>query len=245
MRDALKNCEFTQTVYDPKLGESQWAYALVKIDVWTKVNNKFIEVSNLVMLSFDGKDKQKGYLSFTRERDEKDPELTKKHLINSLKNEIATYYFNPLKKFQKPFKYAKRLFSLSVIYNDKVTAKKLVRLWKSSINILNQIRSELSVIEGIISKVPHKPFQYLFDQINNLKSTLVRITDIDIPPKLYDLIDQLTDSKSTEEMAKIFPEIEDMLSELINPLTVKYLKSVGLYPAPKKYLDESHYGYPI
>jgi hypothetical protein len=230
--DALRQC--ASMVYG-RSGEQELSLALVKIDLWVKINGKFIEVTNVLMFSYTktGSNK-KIYFTYERTVIEK--------IMEGLKEEVASYYFNSLKKFFNPIKYAKRVFSLASIYQDRITGEKLVKLWRSPYNIFYSLRSEIGTLTDIITNIKNPPLKDIVKQIEDMKLRLVRIVDIDVPDNLYNDINSIVDDKimSKTLILKKLNDMKETIKSIIDAPVLKYLKSVKLWPAPKKYLDEEY-----
>lgn len=237
LNTALKNCKFN---YIDKDGEQTTDYSFIKIDLWVYINHKFIEVTNLIILYHFPKGKHvPNYLSFNDETTKGEKKETT--FKESLKREIAKYYFSDLDKNYKPIKYAKRIFALANLYKDKKTTIKLIKLWRSPLNLLSSIKSELSTLVDIIEKIKKPPLKDIKKQIDEIKLKLDRIIDYDLSPVIYDFIKQILKSQSKKEIIDLIEKIQDKIKDLIDPNIVKYLKSVKLWPAPKKYLNSKFF----
>ena len=238
LEKALSQCkqEYYYTEDDKNID-----YNMAKIDLWMKINNRFVEVTNLLMFFYTKKEKEE-YITFSRERGTE--KIVQEEMITGLREEIAKYYYSKLKKFYKPLKYAKRIFSLSQILEDKKTGLKLVKLWRSPLNTVGSIQAELGTLKDIIMKVKNPPLEDIFHQIDEIKLRLDRIIDIEIPQDIYNEINKLSQKKirNPEKIAESIEKIETMMKEIVDPLIVEYLKSVKLWPAPKKYLDVEYFG---
>jgi hypothetical protein len=245
MEQALSQCKYA--LYDHKNRKFRYEYHMVKIDLWIRVNEKLIEVTNLLVFKFgsrfdksgDKKNKKETYMSLTLNPD---PDLSmEENQIKNLKQETAFNYYSKLPKFHKPIKYAKRLFVLSKIFKDKKTGQKLVELWRSPLNVLSSIKSELGVNKDVLEKVSRPPIKDIKHQVDQMKLKLDRITDIKIPNVIYGYINKILKTDNKKLMVEYIEEIENIIKELIDPLIIKYLKAVDLWPAPKKYLDKKYY----
>jgi hypothetical protein len=246
---------------------------LIKIDMFVNINNNLKDFSNLLHFMYkenkklnnmsqgitytESKEKLK-QLSYGRYKDinkdtNKDDNMNEKltcMLQEALKMDVVDYYYEITKKFtNKKIKYAKRLFVLSLMYNDKKVQCILTKLFHTDANLLNNIVSEINIIIAGF-ELHNPPIDVLFNQIENLKFRISTLIEFDIDHNLfYQLINKIINDYPSkikiDDIVEILKSIKDKFSIMINDYTHKFLKENGLWPAPKKYLDDKLLGISI
>lgn len=198
---------------------------LTKIDMWYPINGKYIEVTNAFQLFYQ---KQKG-----------DNKIQLNYhsinLLEELKTEVKKY---SSKHYLKPFKMAKRMYSIARILHDISTAKPIVELFRSELGLLNQINSEIETLILMLEKLPEPPMKQIKLQIDNFKTRLSSIinTNIDLN-NLYKNINVITENAlSKEKIIEILVKIHEYIKKIVSNDTLNYLKEEGLFPPPKKFL---------
>ena len=97
-------------------------------------------------------------------------------------NNIQEHLFNDIQKYRnvKPFKSAKRLWSLSKIRHDVETLNKLEYLINSSVSILSQINADIETLQLLINKNINYDKNYILIEIDTFIDRITRIIDIDL-----------------------------------------------------------------
>lgn len=202
-----------------------------KIDMWTLINGRFQEVTDLYTFIFKNIKGETEVLNY-----ENDIE----HLEESLKIEIQKYAFS--KKFFKPFKMVKRMWSLARITKDLRMVKILTPLVQSDVGRLSQMNSDIEVIIDILAKVKSPPLPSILKEIDNFRPRLANAYEINIDEQRLDdmIVDILKHKNNTVKDKKYIinelHKIKEYLAILIKNETVKYLNKVGLVPIPYSYL---------
>ena len=135
----------------------------VKIDLITSVNDKFVEITNFLMLAVEKENEiiPINILISTN------PTLDKQ--INNVENldvyndidaqlpsEIEKLYYSNM--YYSPFKMVKRMFSFSRHTGNKVILDKIIPIISGHISLMYQIKSELDAISIVLEK-GYYPFQ--------------------------------------------------------------------------------------
>lgn len=203
---------------------------MVKIDIWSYVDNKYVEITNYFVLQYID---DNGNTKFVNINDV--------DIIVSLKEEVFKY---TTKMYYKPFKMVKRMFSIARLTGDNSMLKTLTPLIQSSSGALYQIVSEIDTVMNMIKHLNSPPMQTIFKQIDNFKYRISNITDIDINEKyLYKTIDDIISGDLTNDV--VVEELEQMkyyLNDIINDNTISYLKEYRVYPPPPKYMSSANGG---
>lgn len=215
--------------------------SLIKVDMFAITNGKISEFSNLYSFISNEKDIKNIKLSYGESKTNIDINQDPKQLENDLLNDIALYYNEVTKKYTKPMKFAKRMFVVSLIRNDKNVGLKLAKLFKSDINLLNHINSEIGIVLDMLSTQDNPPMDVLFNQLDNLKFEASKIIQFNIDTDaFYDLIDRIISGKLTRnEIIDILDQLKEFLSSIIDEQVKKYLKSQKLWPGP--YYDKNKF----
>jgi len=250
LEEALNDCKQEPEGLILKKGEEH-QYSIVKPDVWIKVNGNYTEVSDLLVIYYDTYSKKHDYISKALGDDvDEYGKITnlasdRKQVINNLKSEVAKYYYSPLPKYHNMIKYAKRLYSLCYVMRDRdaqIVMNKLVYLWKSDYNLLNQVKSELDTIKTMLERIKKPPINDLYDQIQRTKVRLSQITGFELPDWVWTDLTNIGKHKyGPEEVIKILDKMINTFKEINNEGTLHYLKKVGLWPAPKKFLEPKNF----
>jgi hypothetical protein len=166
---------------------------LVKLDVISFFNGKFLEISDIYYLNVKG---HKNY-----------EELTKEEINKSLKDEE-----NELIKEGNYYKSLKRLFSQERIKNNgKITPliEKLLNFFNSDIGIMGKAKSDLDVIIDLLDKYPNRVYKEdIQSAIQSIKYSLSYVTNININNIIKDL-DKIKNIKELER-------IRDNILKIIN-----------------------------
>lgn len=205
-------------------------YHLIKVDMFAVTNGKVMEFSNVLSLMYKESTKKTKFLGLV-----KDPKSIKKEeVIEALKTDMAQYYIEISKKYKKPMKYAKRMYVISMLKKDNKVGKKLVLLFKSDINLLNNINSNLDTILAMLHDQENPPMDILYNQLDEQKFRISQITEIELDDEaFYNLINEIVKGKmKKEEIIKILEPVKKHFSDIIGDHVKEYLKKVKLWPGP-------------
>ncbi len=219
----------TSIKYEKSVQDKEQDIPLAKIDMWTPIQGKFIELTNLMTFTYLGPDNKRKELTYGHN-----------NIRDDLKGEIAKYYWNPL--FDKPMKYAKRIFSLARFNNDLPVARKMMDLFHSDINMLNMINSHVDTLESMVRRIAKPPLAEIRKQIEEMKTLVVKIINIkDFDYQHYlEVLDGLT-KMNKKDLAEGLHSVHEEFGEIIKERVREWLIKEKLYPAPKAYLDPEHY----
>lgn len=208
--------------------------SVVKIDIITIIDGKFMEASNfinLILYSDDGKEYLVNIGKYVHNN--YIYEIMLKELPEAIEELFySEYYYNP-------FKGVKRLFSYGKLINDHQLIFKITDLLTSNISFLYMLKSELDTIKILLEK-PCILTKSLMDKINNkvdsIKNNISNILEIDDTNEYYTLIDTFYNSTDIDVKYNIIKTIMTMFKEVINYNTIRYLTYKNLFPIDRKYL---------
>src|SRR5271170_3174251 len=193
------------------LAQSMNMKAHIKIDILAPINGKYIEVTNFFILGYYDKNGDHALIN-------SDDFDYVKGLLDQIKKLSSKAFFNP-------FKLAKRMWGLARHLKNKKLLDILTPLMQSGIARMNQIKSEIEVIQLILEKVKSPPLATLKKQIDDFKSRLSYVYDIvlsDIP--IYDMIDKIVNGKmSKEKIIKSLEIIKETLKKEVSENALNFL----------------------
>lgn len=188
---------------------------VVKIDVISPIDGKYIEVTNFFIMRVG-----QNMINFSFD------------YVNQIKDEIAKYFS---KTFFKPFKGAKRMWGLARHEKNAPYLLQLTPLFQSGVASLNQIISEIDSIEILLERFLPKMNTIMVKQIDAWKTRLASIDDIKIDNEgLYNTIDSITGG--FKDKLKLLGEMKKYMKKVVNTKTVEYLRYQKLLPLPKFFL---------
>jgi len=237
LAEAIDNCKQTDVPEMPIEDNDEVNYSVIKPDIWMEVNGKYIELINLLVISYHTMAGKIDHISHFS------PDS--KLIIKNLKSEVAKYYYSSLPKFYNVIKYAKRLWTLALMINTPDSRKileKLVYLWRSDYNLINQVKADLTTIKDMLEKLPNPPLSKLYEQADQTKLRLVQLLNVKIKPVIYQYLKKIaTNQYSKHQVIEKIDYITKYLKDLANKGAKQYLKKVDLWPASKKYVDAKNF----
>ena len=218
--------------------------SVVKLDVWAKVNNNYIEITNYLLLMYLDKKGNPKYVN-----------TPMGDYIQKLIYDINHYTKSENPKYMKA---AKRIWSIAVHQEDKDMLNKLYKLFSSDASVLYQISAEIETIIDMFNILSHPPFDEIIDQIERFKnrinvvyniSTFTKEEENEIYTFIDDAIDIFNNNKNTiykksknkycDKIIKILKFIMEKLDTNVNLYTMDYLKKnkikIDIY---NKYIDK-------
>ena len=173
---------------------------LIKIDVWAKVNNRFIEVTNLLALNVVD-----GY-------GDKITSLTRKmpDYESSMKFDIQFFY-----KKRDYLKTLKRIWTLALYKKNEKLLNDISPIFGSSISALHQISSECEVLSNMIIRLDNIPLEEMLEQIDEFKVRIDQISNLPDNVKLYNKIDNIL-NVSLEEKISGLEDLMSFIDEIVN-----------------------------
>lgn len=194
----------------------------VKIDVLLLYNNKFIEMTNYVLLEVGDREH---WININ-------PDL-QYNLNKVLPIEIEKLYFSNY--YYSPFKMVKRMYSLARTNRNIEELNKIIPVISSNISLLYQLKGEIDVILLILEKVYNPPIITILKQLDNMKTSLVNILQFnnDEINDIVDLINYCLKTKNIPNIQASLKYLNDIhFKPKINFLTISYLETVELNPPP-------------
>lgn len=200
---------------------------MTKIDMWYLLNDRWIEITNVFVFFIKNRNGQEELLNFANDI----PNLDK-----ALKKEIEKYAFH--KKYFKPFKMVKRIWSLSRMKHYDTIIKNLTPLLQSDLGRLSQINSDIETMISMLETLKKPPLVSIRHEIDYLRYRLGNIYEIDWDEKAVDLsiIEAEKLKKTPHQRIEILKKLKKYFSDLIGSYTIDYLKKISLYPIPSELL---------
>lgn len=209
----------------------------VKIDSIVIVENRFVEVTNFVMLGVevDGKIKPLN-LDFNL--------LDKEEMFNialeNMPKEIEKLYLSNM--YYSPFKMIKRIYAIGrQIINSEMyklgekhkfksnLLDKFLPLISSNISLMYQIKSELDTISLVLERVNNPPLNEIYHALDELKFRLSLVIEID-EDELLQLNSIFDDAINGINVLESIDKISNSLKYFINYFTIDYLNSKKINP---------------
>jgi len=186
--------------------------ALTKIDMFTVLNNKFTEFTNVLVFLFKGKDGRIQY-SAAVDGDE---------FKNNLKNMTFSLFNDKNPNYLKGFK---RIFTLARIYKDTQTLNKIYPLLISDINLLNKGKSDINAILTVMEDYDI-PIEVIRINLDEIKTELSNIADFDFnEKKIATTINDIYSGKIKKgDIYKTLKDITKQMQLVINQQTLNYIK---------------------
>ena len=125
---------------------------------------------------------------------------------------------------------------------DKNLLKKLYSLFVSDLGLLNQVISDIGVIEFLIENIENiseNRFEY---EINQMKTRLGNMTNISYLKKQNVVIKLLDELQADIVNMKLLEELEAYLRGIMEPETKKIMKKWKLFPIPSEFLPTQFKG---
>lgn len=213
----------------------------VKYDIWSFINGKYVEVTNMfIFVMLDPKSSTtsstsgNGTKHYVNMRDD-----FEEHRPEELREDIEKLFISKI--YFKPFKMVKRMWALAHMTNDKAMLKKLTPLTSSTISLAGQVSSEIETLIMMLEKLASPPLEHIRQHIDTFKPRLANVTAFRIAEKyIFNVLDDMADGVyEVNDMIKLLKEIKDYLKEKISDYTIDYLKGVNLWPPPRDYLPET------
>ena len=208
---------------------------LIKLDVLSFINNKFIELTNTYTIyTCYSKSKQCSPINMEMPT----PEQIKTSLISDI------YYLAYSPTDHSPFKLSKRMWALSRLTKNIKVLNKLQPLLTSDIGGIRQIASELDTINLTITKAQEyapKRLSIINKQINqqldNMKIRLSKNIHLKLDDdKMFDTINKAIKTPSLKTKHTLLTPLEDYIKSAVNAFTERYLKIQKLLPLPKEFV---------
>ena len=125
---------------------------------------------------------------------------------------------------------------------DKNLLKKLYSLFVSDLGLLNQVISDIGVIEFLIENIENIPETRFEYEINQMKTRLGNMTNISYLKKQNVVIKLLDELQADIVNMKLLEELEAYLRGIMEPETKKIMKKWKLFPIPPEFLPTQFKG---
>jgi len=208
---------------------------IVKIDIWSKVDERYIEVTNFFLLV--AKDR-KGKETVINE------EL--KDRMGNLDKDIKKYSSTT---FRNSLKLAKRYWNKAVWLGDNRTMKKVYPLFRSGAAALNQVAEDAGLIVDMLERGTHPPISELYNQIDGFKHKIDNIFDIKFKREnMYKLIDNTIKRRNTKNTIKQMDKLVKEIKQIVEFYSYQYMTKLnivkGKYKKTIEELDDKDHNYP-
>lgn len=186
---------------------------VVKIDIWVYLNNRYIEMTNWYMLTYEDSEGRVHNLSVK-------PEKYESSILKDLK-----HYNDPV--VNKYMKLAKRLWLYAVLKNDKKLMFALYPLFSSGAAKMYQILGEIETIHNILEKIKKPSMPTIIANIEDWKTRLGTIMTDTLPMSIaYNInkkIDYIIEHKNKKEVILVYlDDISEKLNEYVNIYVKRY-----------------------
>lgn len=202
----------------------------IRIGVISYLDGRFIEITNFLLLIARNKNGKEVKINF--KVDISDYENFSNLYVSEMQKDIELFLFSEMNF--KPFKALKRIFALARHFKDKEMILSITPFISGSISALYQIVTDINTIILLLVKIKSQSNIKINDELSIIKSRLSSILTIDNKNIYYQLIDKAILS-SKKEKIKILEQIKNILLNIVNDKTIKFIKD-GLIPIPRIYL---------
>ena len=185
--------------------------SIVKIDIWVYLNQRYIEMTNMYMLTFDDSKHHLHHLSVKPAAYEV-----------SLMEDLQKYSNRSINKYMK---LAKRLWVYVVLKKNTKIMRILYPLFSSSASKMYQITGEIETIVNILEHIQRPLLSSIKTNIENWKTRLGTVMIDTLPTSVADTIFTTIDSivKNIHNKEYVITHLEE-LSETLVIYINKYVK---------------------
>lgn len=198
------------------LEEALTKKTIVKIDLYSLVQNRFIEITNFYVLKSKTEDNRIVSLSVETQRWD---------YINKLKKDIIIYAQPSLKKLMKM---SKRLWLKAIADKNNELLIKLYPLFSSGIAKLYQVLSDIETMMNMIEKLKNPPYRIMIRSLQEIKMRISTIRGDILSEKkalyIFTLIDDIKIETYTKDLDKLY----DFINDIVNINTAKYLENKSI-----------------
>jgi len=210
--------------------------SIVKLDCITYMQSRFIECTNVMILTWVDKKGDIHYLNIVGDN-------LAAYLTKGMKMETKKIS-DPKSAHFSPMKLSKRIFAQAALKKDKAVVEKLIPLLTSDLALLYQVRADAEVIINMLTKLNSKLIKQLSPEIlTELDEFRSRLAGVNLP--IYDnaavddtISDIVLQGKNNNKQALIdkLNNLCEYITEILKTNVPKYLKKVGLFPVPKTFV---------
>lgn len=198
---------------------------LVKIDLWSRINSKYMEVTNFFMIT--ATDFAGGKIE-TLTKELPDYEI-------SIAKDVRFY---SSAEHRKTLKALKRLWSLALFREDLELASRISPLFASNASALHQMNGEAEVLAMMIVKLPDPPLTQMMEQIDGFKPRIDQLSSkLEENEVLYEIIDKIikpfyekpvTSFTEFEEVSELLEEFQKKLGQMVEDMIFSEAQAAGL-----------------
>jgi len=192
--------------------------SVVKIDIWTCLNKRYVEMTNWYMLTYTDANGKKHNLSQKPEKYE-----------TSLVYDIRYYSNESINKFMK---LAKRIWLYAVLKKDKKLLISLYPLFSSGASKMYQILGETETIKNILKHVEKPKMDTIIENFEDWKTRLGTIMSdilpVSVAHAIFVKINEMLRQPSKIQMIHTMEDIEERLNHYINRYVRFYFKKIKL-----------------
>jgi len=177
--------------------------AIIKIDLIKKVGDQFSEVS------------ENYYIKMKNGKSNYPANPTKQDIEKSFQEDIQYY------STKNKFKALKRLFSLYLIEGDKEKqVEQMIDFFNGQVGYLNKIRSELEILEKVLTQDFRKPkWNEISQNLQFIKEQLSSVFEIPFSEKIFAEIDKITEKSALTDIITL----KDYFLKKINDYSKDFL----------------------
>jgi len=199
---------------------------IVKIDIWAKVDNRYIEITNFFLLVVKDKRGKRTVLN----------EKLKDRMI-ALNSDINKYSSTT---FRNSLKLAKRYWNKAAWLKDNRTMDKLYPLFRSGTSSLNQIAEDAGMIATMLESGTHPPLSDLYEQVDDFKRRIDDIFDIKFKREnMYKLIDNTIRKQKTKNTINQMNKLVSDIKQIVEYYAYQYMSNLGIVKGRyKKVVEE-------
>lgn len=195
--------------------------SVVKIDLWVKLNNRYVEMTNWYMLTYTDESGKTRNMSVKPEKYEQ-----------SLMHDIQHYMEPTVNRYMK---LAKRLWLYAVLMKNKKLMVKLYPLFSSGAAKMYQIMGEIETIDKILQNVKTPYIDSIVANMEDWKTRLGTIMSdvlpIPVAHVIYSKINSMIENRqNTESILHELADITEKLNFFVNRYVKLYFKRKQLRP---------------
>lgn len=209
------------------LEEAAGHKTLCKIDTIVKLNNTFIETTNIYGLMYKEGNKLIEVSAIFK---------TDVLVLDVEKLYYSNMWFNPFKMLKRAYSYCRYMIENKKDLNDEhaEVIKLITPFLVSNISWLSQIRGFIEDLNKILSVHGLKSLNDMNFELDNFKNFLSNIQEISLKEldEYNRTIDNIIKSKNVNFRIKLQTELIDLFTKKINYFTLVFFKSIGWEQIP-------------
>lgn len=209
--------------------------SIVKIDLIVLINGKFIEVTNIVSLTYPVLDSN-GNTFYEPINIAEEFTLG----LNGLQTDIEKLYYS--NKFYSPFKACKRVYSVIRQIKDYSYLNIIRKIIRGDISLLYQLKSEIDSLIIILERIKKPPIKEINNCLQDIKGRLNYVLYISQKEIIFfsEEIDSITNNKNKNEKLELIKDLNKKIKYIIELITVKKMNDVNFNPFPLLFLPNKY-----